>query len=177
MDTDAPAKRSPVPLLAGPYGHPFHPIAVTIPIGTWIASLVFDIGAQASASRADALAEGARWLIAIGIIGAVIAAAIGALDLLTIPRRTPAMRIGLMHAGLNVVVLAGFVVDFFWHRNASSTAVGPIILTAVCLALLGISGSLGGMLAYRFGVRVVDERTQTSGFVRADAGPTASPRA
>jgi uncharacterized membrane protein len=27
-------------VLAGPYGHPFHPILVTIPIGAWVASVV-----------------------------------------------------------------------------------------------------------------------------------------
>lgn len=32
--------------LAGPYGHPFHPILVTVPIGAWVASLVFDIGSR-----------------------------------------------------------------------------------------------------------------------------------
>lgn len=32
--------------LSGPYGHPFHPILVTVPIGAWVASLVFDIGSR-----------------------------------------------------------------------------------------------------------------------------------
>lgn len=32
--------------LAGPYGHPFHPILVTVPIGAWVASLVFDIASH-----------------------------------------------------------------------------------------------------------------------------------
>jgi len=26
--------------LAGPYGHPLHPILVTVPIGAWVASFV-----------------------------------------------------------------------------------------------------------------------------------------
>ena len=29
--------------LSGPYGHPIHPGLVAIPIGTWIASIIFDI--------------------------------------------------------------------------------------------------------------------------------------
>jgi uncharacterized membrane protein len=33
----------------------------------------------------------------------------------------------------------------------------------VALALLGASGWLGGMLTYRYGVRVVDEATQAAG--------------
>ena len=27
--------KQPVTVLAGPYGHPFHPILVTVPIGAW----------------------------------------------------------------------------------------------------------------------------------------------
>ena len=38
--------KHPVSLMAGPYGHPFHPILVTIPIGAWTASLVFDIASH-----------------------------------------------------------------------------------------------------------------------------------
>jgi hypothetical protein len=32
--------KHPVTRLAGPYGHPIHPILVTVPIGSWTASLV-----------------------------------------------------------------------------------------------------------------------------------------
>jgi hypothetical protein len=35
MDARQPAKR-PVTVLAGPYGHPFHPILVTVPIGEYL---------------------------------------------------------------------------------------------------------------------------------------------
>ncbi|MEU3526487.1 DUF2231 domain-containing protein [Streptomyces sp. NPDC038707] len=47
--TDEPrlqAKRPVSALLAGPYGHPFHPILVTVPIGAWATSLVFDIASH-----------------------------------------------------------------------------------------------------------------------------------
>ena len=45
MSTHIEQAKQPVSrLLAGPYGHPFHPILVTIPIGAWVSSLVFDIG-------------------------------------------------------------------------------------------------------------------------------------
>lgn len=32
--------------LAGPYGHPFQPILVTVPIGAWVCSLVFDVASR-----------------------------------------------------------------------------------------------------------------------------------
>ena len=37
---DVEAAKRPVTKLAGPYGHPFHPALVTVPIGAWVASLV-----------------------------------------------------------------------------------------------------------------------------------------
>ncbi|PWI10201.1 hypothetical protein DIZ27_14145 [Streptomyces sp. NWU339] len=40
------AKRPVSAWLAGPYGHPFHPILVTVPIGAWVTSLVFDIASH-----------------------------------------------------------------------------------------------------------------------------------
>src|SRR5215213_9285979 len=87
--------KHPVTPLAGPYGHPFHPILVTVPIGAWIASLVFDLASHA-VDDPSFLSRGAEWLIAVGIIGAVAAAIFGLLDLLTIPRGTRAFSTGLL---------------------------------------------------------------------------------
>ncbi|WP_202878223.1 DUF2231 domain-containing protein [Kribbella jejuensis] len=38
------------------------------------------------------------------------------------------------------------------------------MLSLIALAILGVSGWLGGKLAYRYGVRVADEQTQREGF-------------
>jgi uncharacterized membrane protein len=91
--------------LAGPYGHPFHPILVTVPIGAWVCSLVFDIGSQ-FVDRPGALNEGSEWLIAIGVLGALIAATVGFLDFLTIPASTSAYRTALVHLTLNLTSTA-----------------------------------------------------------------------
>src|SRR5437764_7080027 len=90
------AKRPVSAALAGPYGHPFHPILVTVPIGAWVCSLVFDIASHVVASPGF-LTQASEWLIAIGIIGAFAAATLGFLDLLAIPSRTPAFRTALVH--------------------------------------------------------------------------------
>ena len=60
--------KHPVTALAGPYGHPVHPILVTVPIGAWTASLVFDIASHVTSDPAF-LAQGSLWLIATGVIG------------------------------------------------------------------------------------------------------------
>jgi uncharacterized membrane protein len=161
MEQDA---KHPITPLAGPYGHPFHPALVTVPIGAWICSMVFDVISK----RADdpvVYGRGAYWLIGIGIAGAAAAALFGLLDLLSIPRRTPAFRLGLIHAGFNVVVLALFVVSFLVRRGGDfgPTSTGLLVLSSVALASLAVSGWLGGKLAYHYGVRVADERTQAEG--------------
>jgi uncharacterized membrane protein len=157
--------------LAGPYGHPFHPILVTVPIGAWVSGLVFDIASHI-ADDPGFLSRGAEWLIAIGIVGALAAAMVGFLDLFAIPAGTRAFRVGLIHMSLNLVVTGAYVGNFFWrhgsYTNGHAVAGGPLALTVVSLALLGVSGFLGGKLAYRYGVRVADEQTQAEGY-RSDA--------
>lgn len=162
--------KQPVTKLAGPYGHPFHPILVTIPIGAWVSALVFDIVSHVNNSGSPSLVDAAQWLIAIGLIGAVVAALFGLLDLLAIPTGTRAFAIGVTHMVLNLGIVALFVADFFWRHSESHqpsrTHPGQLALSAVGIVLLLASGWLGGMLSYRFGVRVADEVTQGEGFDR-----------
>jgi uncharacterized membrane protein len=160
--------KQPRTALAGPYGHPFHPMLVTLPIGAWVSSLVFDIIALAAGADESTFAQGAYWLIAIGIIGAVLAAIFGLIDLLAIPRQTAAFKTGVTHMVLNLSAVVLFVVNFAIRtaqRYEEATVTG-LILTLIALAVLGASGWLGGKLAYHYGVRVADEQTQSEGFVR-----------
>jgi uncharacterized membrane protein len=168
------AKR-PVSALAGPYGHPFHPILVTVPIGAWTASLVFDIASHVTTGPGF-LAQGSLWLIVVGIIGALAAACAGFLDLFAIPFGTRASRIALVHMTLNLTVTAGYAAGFAWrygsYHHPGPVAAGPLALSAVCLAMLAVSGFLGGKLAFRYGVRVADEAAQASGYTsQAQDGP------
>jgi uncharacterized membrane protein len=154
-------------IMAGPYGHPFHPLLVTVPIGAWVSSLVFDISSHL-VDDSMFLAKGSLWLIAIGIVGALLAAAVGLLDLLAIPSGTRAHRTALLHMSLNLTVTAAFVVGFVWRHatydERSDVALGPLLLSVFSLAVLGASGYLGGKLAYRYGVRVAAETTQAEGY-------------
>jgi uncharacterized membrane protein len=171
MDDIRPAEplhraKHPKTVLAGPYGHPFHPVLVTIPIGVWVASVVFDLIALANSEKEAVFAEGAYWLIGIGVIGAVLAALFGLMDLLTIPRGTKAFRTGLTHMALNLTVVVLFVIGFAVRagQGYEESSVVGFILSLIALALLGLSGWLGGKLAYHYGVRVATEETQSEGF-------------
>lgn len=164
--------KHPISPLAGTYGHPIHPIVVTVPIGAWVSSLVFDIVSRMQA-KSDVFATASMWLIGIGIIGALVAAAFGLMDLVGIPKGTLAFRTGLIHAGLNVTVVGVYIVSFVLRlsmRAAGPVPGGLIALSVAALGVLVVSGFLGGTLAYRYGVRVADEGKQAEGFVRHERG-------
>ncbi|MEV0288660.1 MULTISPECIES: DUF2231 domain-containing protein [unclassified Kribbella] len=165
MDELERAKR-PKSKLAGPYGHPFHPVLVAVPIGTWVASVVFDLVAVINADEAPVFAKGAYWLIGIGIIGALLAAVFGLMDLLAIPRGTKVFRTGLTHMTLNLTVVALFVISFAIRAGAGydEVSVAGFVLSLFAVGLLGASGWLGGQLAYHYGVRVAGEATQREGY-------------
>jgi uncharacterized membrane protein len=160
------AKR-PVTALAGPYGHPFHPILVTVPIGAWVVSMVFDLASR-WAGEAEVFVKGSFWLIGVGIVGAIAAASFGLLDLLAIPRGTRAFRTGLTHMALNLTVVGLYAVSFALrrgHLDNADVTIPAFVCSAVALVILGVSGWLGGKLAYSYGVRVADEETQADGYV------------
>jgi uncharacterized membrane protein len=169
VEEPIPSAKQPVSaVLAGPYGHPFHPVLVTVPIGAWVASLVFDI-ASYFADRPEFLVRGSQWLIGLGVVGAVAAATVGFLDFLGIPSGTLAHRTAVLHLSLNLAITCTFAVGFVWRQNLSVSQdpapTGPLVLSVLAIAALTVSGHLGGKLAYRYGVRVADEHTQAEGYV------------
>ena len=172
METTAAAAtdgKHPVTTLAGPYGHPFHPILVTVPIGAWVASIVFDVISH-TGDDAAVFAKGAWWLVAIGIAGALVAAMFGFLDLFAIPTGTRAFKTALTHMTLNLAVVALFAIGLAARHShltdRDGTPTGLLILSIVALAALGVSGWLGGKLTYRYGIRVVDDATQADALTK-----------
>jgi uncharacterized membrane protein len=167
MATGLQQAKHPVSRLAGPYGHPFHPVLVTVPIGAWVASFVFDLASRWS-DEPLVFAKGAWWLIGLGVAGALVAAVFGFLDLVAIPMGTKAFRTGLLHMALNLVVVSAFAGSFLLRRDRlaepDGVAIGQIVLSAVALTVMAVAGWLGGRLAYRYGVRVADEATQADAF-------------
>lgn len=152
--------------VAGPYGHPIHPMLVTIPIGAWMSSVAFDlIGSASDDERAYAI--GAKRLIDIGLITSTGAAMFGLLDFLQIPPRTRAWYTGLAHMGMNAAALGMFALNSAsrgrtLRDRASDSPVtwyqrGMSIATAMSLL---VSGWIGGSLTYHYGVRVADEEHQ-----------------
>ncbi len=158
-------------MIAGPRGHPFHPLLVPLPVGAFVSSLIFDLLTWTRADGLPYLVDGAFWLIGVGLIGALVAALFGIADLLTIPRSTAAFATALRHMGLNVAAGALFVIGYAWragdHVELDKTRWGQLVLSAAAVALLVPAVWLGNTLTYQHGMRVAgrgdpDDRTTTA---------------
>jgi len=167
MDAGHLQSKQPRSALAGSYGHPIHPVLVTLPIGAWTIAVVFDLISYASAAP-QIWSRGAMWLMLFGVLGAALAAIFGSVDLLNVPRGTKAFATGRLHAVLNSTALVIFLCNFIWRfRTQDSWNAAPVaslVISFVGMAVVGASGFLGGKLAYHYGVRVADESVQAEGF-------------
>lgn len=145
-------------LATGPEGHPWHPFVVPLPIGAFVSSLIFDILTHTRVHGLPYLVDGAFWLIGVGLIGALIAAIFGFVDLRAIPRRTPRFTTAIRHLSLNVAAALLFIIGYAWragdHVELEKTQWGQLALSAVAVALLIAALWLGQRLTYHYGTRV-----------------------
>lgn len=165
------AAHRPASAVVGGYGHPLHPLLATVPIGAFVATLAFDLASKAGEGRA--FGRPATWLAAIGLVSGLVAAVVGLVDFLRLPRGTRARRIGTWHLGVMVVVLALFGAGFVIRRSDASqyldgSPTAAIVLSAVGVALLLGGAWLGATLVYSFGVRVADDEDQLLGYLPPD---------
>lgn len=136
------------------FGHPIHPMLIVLPLGLLSASVVFDVVHLLTGE--PAFSAVAYWNIAAGIVGGLLAAVFGAWDWIHIPRDTRAKRIGLLHGGGNVIVVALFAVSWLVRGGATDYAPSGLAyaLSFAGLALAAVTGWLGGELVDRLGVGV-----------------------
>ena len=131
--------------------HPIHPMLVPIPIGLWLFSLICDL-VYVLGLGGDTWRTVAFYNMVAGVVGALIAAVPGLIDLLSLSaglRKT-----ALIHMSLNLTIVGLYVVNI-WMRvaNPETTRV-PLMLSLVAVGLLGVSGWLGGKMVYEHGVAV-----------------------
>lgn len=168
------AKR-PASALAGPYGHPFHPMLVPIPIGAWTALLILDIASR-NAENGTGYTDAATVVLGVGLAGAILAAIFGFMDYSQIQRGTRAARTAATHMVGNLLAIGLFGASFLARLGSDFDRVpmGLVLVTVAGLGILAFTGMLGGHLSYKYGVRVADERTQAGAFdVKGDLVPQA----
>ena len=150
--------------------HPIHPMLVTFPIGLWVFSLISDIIFRAGGQ--PIWADMALYTMAGGIIGALLAAIPGFIDLLAISD-AKARRTGIWHMVINLTVVILFVLSFYMRLPQGRGNNPAFVLSIIAIGLLLVSGWLGGRLVYVLGVGV-EPHPDTR--IRHDAGPgTPSP--
>jgi uncharacterized membrane protein len=137
-------------------GHPIHPMLIVLPLGLFIAAVVFD--AVYLWQGSPTFATVAYWNIAGGVVGGLLAAVFGLIDWLAIPAGTRAKRIGLLHGGGNVVVVVTFALVWLMRGNTPDAipTTNLFLLEVAGLALGSVAGWLGGELVDRLGVGVDD---------------------
>jgi uncharacterized membrane protein/nitrite reductase/ring-hydroxylating ferredoxin subunit len=129
--------------------HPLHPMLVAFPIGLLVTSFVFDLIARWR--DLPSLSSAAWYCIIAGLIGAVLAAIPGIVDLFgAIPPNSSARSRGYKHGILNGLVLVAFIADAAYRGGPGVMADNTsLILSAAGVVLLGCSGWLGATLVYR----------------------------
>ncbi len=135
--------------------HPIHPMLVPIPIVCFIGGLLTDLAYWRTAEMM--WADFSAWLISIGVVFGVLAALFGLIDLIgskAIRSRGPAWP----HALGNVLVLVLSFFNMLVHSRDAWTSVVPmgLILSAIVVVLLPITGWLGHSLVFRHGVGVAE---------------------
>jgi uncharacterized membrane protein len=130
--------------------HPIHPMLVGIPIGLWVFAVVADL--VHTGGGGPAWKQVAWYCIGGGIIGALLAAVPGLVDLTSISAGK-VRKVALTHMTVNLIVVGLFGLSFWW-RTRDPFGGWPAAISGIGLLLLGLGGWLGGELVFVHGMGV-----------------------
>jgi uncharacterized membrane protein/nitrite reductase/ring-hydroxylating ferredoxin subunit len=129
-------------------GHPLHPILVCFPIAFFTGALIFDILALLNGQD---FYQTATHLLIAGLIGGLVAAIPGLIDLLfTVPPKSSGKKRGIKHGLINLTAIILFGTALFYRLQVEPPAKLVVAgLEAAGVILLGFAGWMGGTLVYR----------------------------
>lgn len=138
------------------FGHPLHPILVTLPIGLFAATLLFDLIYWGSGMEMWATA--ALWLLGAGLLAAALAAIAGLIDFVG-DRRIRDISDAWQHAIANVILVFIQLFSFYQRYRYGASAVIPLglVLSLIAVVIMLFSGWKGGELVFRHRVAVQDD--------------------
>ena len=131
--------------------HPLHPMLVPIPIGLWLFSLVCDL-VYTYGGGGDQWQTVAFYTMVGGVVGALLAAIPGLIDMLSLggsPRKT-----AVVHMSLNLTIVGLYVINIFVRLGDPANTQLPVWLSIIAVSLLAVSGWLGGKMVYEQRVAV-----------------------
>src|SRR6266540_6525403 len=129
-------------------GHPIHPMLVPLAIGLWIFALVADV--MTRVGGAPAWRTVAFYAIGGGVVGALLAAVPGLIDLFSMSAG-PTKRIGLWHMSVNLLAVALFATAFVMRLRTSGHS-GSILVHGVGRGIdldVGMAGRRDGLRGRR----------------------------
>jgi uncharacterized membrane protein len=138
-------------------GHPLHPILITLPIGFFAATFLFDLLYWQMQNAA--FATGALWLLGAGLVGAVLAAITGLIDFVG-DARIRALGDSWQHAIGNVILVLVELYSFYQRYRYGTSAVVPLglSLSVIAVLIMLFTGWKGGEMVFRYRVAVHDDR-------------------
>jgi uncharacterized membrane protein len=130
-------------------GQAVQPVLVMFPLGLFAMAVLFDLGNLLGGP--DILGALAYWNIVAGLIGGVLAALAGAIDLMFVRNGTRAKRTGVLLALVNMGVLILFAVILMLRmRNADRVAGGGVFAVELLALAAAVFGAwYGGELVNR----------------------------
>jgi len=134
-------------------GHPIHPMLVPIPIACFVGTLVTDLVYWKTATIM--WADMSAWLLTIGLVASIFVVLAGLIDFLG-DRRVRALRPAWIHGLGNALVVVLSIFNAFVHSRDAYTSVVPtgLILSAIVVLILLVTGWNGWAMVYRHGVGV-----------------------
>jgi uncharacterized membrane protein len=152
--------------------HPIHPMLITIPIGLWIFSFACDFVVLFSDVGAVELLwfALAYYAMAAGVLAAIIAAIPGLFDFFSLRNRR-LRRIGLIHMALNLSVVALYVVNLWLRSQDPPAFLAAMGLSVLCIAVIAVSGWLGGEMVHVHGVSVASVPAPVDDLKPREAAP------
>lgn len=140
-------------------GHPIHPMLVPVPIVCFVGTLITDIVYWRTAEMM--WANFSAWLLVLGLVVSIFVVIAGLTDFLG-DRRIRALPQAWIHGAGNAVALALSIINAFVHSRDAYTSVVPtgIILSAIVVLILIVTGWNGWEMVYRRGVGVRPEEVR-----------------
>jgi uncharacterized membrane protein len=141
-------------------GHPIHPMLVPIPIACFLGTLVTDLAYWRSLDLQWAVMS--SWLLTAGLVVAFFAVIAGLVEFFG-DRRIRDLRAVWIHAIGNAIALVLAIVNAFIHSRDGYNSVVPygLLLSALVVLILVVTGWFGWSMVYRHRVGVLDQEERT----------------
>jgi uncharacterized membrane protein len=167
-----------VGLIKGFAGKPSHAPLTDVSIGAYTVGVLMLIAGYAGFEE-EAMAQGSLLAIGAGLVVAIPTILTGLLDWADLGKGTRARTLANYHLVVMLLATATFAATFVLQRPGyldREVTLDGLVAGCVGLGLLTLGGTLGGALAYVYGVRVVKRDVSLADALipgRLDENPTA----